>query len=330
MVGKIASLIIFVLFAKISFSQKYQPIDSTIVWSTEEFGKLMTGCYQQSYCKYYQKGYELNNSRVWTKVYISHYEQAMGPWNYCMTYVAPGTVYNAFFGYMYNDTVTKKVYYKGYLPTNYTPTNTDVVYDFNKTVGDTMYLQSGMNYPFKFPIASIDSILFSGKYHKRFFTTCSPNYPIMLSNKWVTFTEGIGSSLGALTQTVNGMGEFGSSLVCFASPTQTMSITTHSIYANSTNCYNLALGINHIKEEEIFSVYPNPANDQITISKIPSGEQELNYSIINLLGSIQQSGLIENKENKIQLKGIPTGVYFLKIVSKENIILTKKITILRE
>lgn len=309
---RISLLVLFSVFSLWAGAQKYQPIDSTMMWSTEEVGKNMASCYIKSYCKYYLKGYELNNGRAWSKVYRSYYSQGVS-FPQCTTYTPPPPVYNAMFGYVNNDTLNKIVYFVDNLPLNFTPTFTNVAYDFNKTVGDTMYFKiPSMASMYKFPISSIDSVLFSGKYHKRFFTNCYPS-AFYLANTKVTFVEGIGSSLGAFTHTVNGMGEYTSNLVCFASPTQTMSITNHSVYTNSSFCNTIALGIskNNLTEGIIF---PNPASNYFIIQNGDNSSSETEYEVYNSLGQIQIRGIVKGQK-QINTETLSSGVYFIKLSS---------------
>ncbi|MBP7809382.1 MAG: T9SS type A sorting domain-containing protein [Bacteroidia bacterium] len=305
---KVIYIFLFVFLFVFSNAQKYQPIDSTITWSTQEVGKNMASCYIKTECKYYLKGYELNNSRIWNKVYRSYFSYGVS-WPQCTTYTAPPPVYNVQYGFMNNDSINKKVYFVYNLPPNFTPAPNNLVYDFNKVVGDSMYVNPGLS-PFKFVINSIDSILFSGKYHKRFLTSSTPSI-FYLANTQVTFVEGVGSSLGALTLTVNPMGEATSNLVCFASPTQTMSISNHSVYANSSACNNITLGIsnNHLSEGGIF---PNPASNHFMIENNGSNQEEITYEVYNSLGQIQLSG-IATGQTKINTETLCSGIYFVKL-----------------
>lgn len=301
-------IFLFIFLFAFSNAQKYQPIDSTTTWSTEEVGKNMASCYIKTECKYYLKGYELNNSRVWNKVFRSYFSYGVS-FPQCTTYTAPPPVYNVQYGFVHNDSINKKVYFVYTLPSNFTPAPNNVVYDFNKVVGDSMYVNPGLS-PFKFVINSIDSILFSGKYHKRFLTSSTPSI-FYLANTQVTFVEGVGSSLGALTLTVNPMGEATSNLICFASPTQTMSITNHSVYTNGGSCNNLALGMN---KESLTSgnIFPNPASNYFIIQPANNNNEEINFQVFNTLGQIQLAGTVKG-QTQINTETLGNGVYFMKL-----------------
>lgn len=90
-----------------------------------------------------------------------------------------------------------------------------------------------------------------------------------------------------------------------------------------------AMSINQFLNES-FTIYPNPAKDQITIdcgntSNVIGG----NYRIINMLGQEVQNGVLSSKQNSIELNNIKgKGIYFVKIYDSSNSLLdTKKIII---
>ena len=183
-------------------------MDSTTVWSSEYGYKYSSStCYLQENQKYYIKGYVVDLGRVWHKVYTTRVTQ-VHPMSFCSTPPSlPAPIYNSLRGYLYNDVANKKIYILNLAPSNYTLSPNDVWYDFNKTVGDSLYFRHPSYSPpvYKFKINSIDSILFSGKYHKRFLTTCVPS-AINVPNP-VSFIEGVGSSFGPFDAGINPMGE---------------------------------------------------------------------------------------------------------------------------
>ena len=70
-------------------------------------------------------------------------------------------------------------------------------------------------------------------------------------------------------------------------------------------------GTNELKNN-LFSIYPNPANDQITIE----AKQEMmgkKYEIIDNLGRIIIEGKINNSSTTIQLENVAAGVYFFRV-----------------
>lgn len=63
------------------------------------------------------------------------------------------------------------------------------------------------------------------------------------------------------------------------------------------------------------SVYPNPFSDIITISDLTG---KTKYSLVNTLGVVLSSGEID-KDSDISLKGIASGIYWLNLVSSEQV-----------
>ena len=85
-------------------------------------------------------------------------------------------------------------------------------------------------------------------------------------------------------------------------------------------------------ENNSFVVYPNPANDQITIDLgNKSTSKDWNYKIVNTLGQEVLIGVLSAQQNIIELNNIKgQGVYFVKVYDSANTLLdTKKVIIRR-
>ncbi len=85
-------------------------------------------------------------------------------------------------------------------------------------------------------------------------------------------------------------------------------------------------------EDNNFVVYPNPANDQITIDLgNKSTSKDWNYKIVNTLGQEVLNGVLSAQQNTIDLNNIKgQGVYFVKVYDSANTLLdTKKVIIRR-
>lgn len=65
-----------------------------------------------------------------------------------------------------------------------------------------------------------------------------------------------------------------------------------------------------------WSVYPNPANDQITIA----GMEKAQYEIVNINGQVVMSGMIENGFETINTSNLNQGSYFARIIGSEVIV----------
>lgn len=64
-------------------------------------------------------------------------------------------------------------------------------------------------------------------------------------------------------------------------------------------------------EEAVFSVYPNPAKDFLTI--VNPFEGKTDYSIITTLGQLVQKGSLDSYYNQINISSLPVDIYFLQI-----------------
>ena len=72
-------------------------------------------------------------------------------------------------------------------------------------------------------------------------------------------------------------------------------------------------------------VFPNPANDQITF-QLPSdvAVQDLKLSIFNAAGEKVKNDLLQPVVTKVAVKGFKPGMYFYRIIGKEQILYTGK------
>lgn len=86
-----------------------------------------------------------------------------------------------------------------------------------------------------------------------------------------------------------------------------------------------ALPTASVKEVDLnsFSVYPNPATDELTIT---SEEVDASYSLIDVTGKTVLEGKTDSKsKTTINVSALKQGVYFIKFFNNENYIGTKKV-----
>lgn len=85
------------------------------------------------------------------------------------------------------------------------------------------------------------------------------------------------------------------------------------------------LGVFEIKNAEIkdFSIYPNPAKDEINI--LIKNDEPYTFKVMNVLGQI----VISSDKKVINLKGFPSGEYFLNIYTSKNTFVASKKFILK-
>ena len=85
--------------------------------------------------------------------------------------------------------------------------------------------------------------------------------------------------------------------------------------------YSLATGIDEIKEI-VFNIYPNPAVNEIKISV----EDNAQIDIITIYNQLGQKIMQENNvANKLDISGLPKGIYIIELVSGASIVRKKLI-----
>lgn len=84
-----------------------------------------------------------------------------------------------------------------------------------------------------------------------------------------------------------------------------------------------ANSINELNQND-FVVYPNPASDFITIALKSENYLNKHFKIINFLGEVIYSGMLNNRINKLNLTKVNSGIYFL-LVESENELITQKL-----
>ena len=83
-----------------------------------------------------------------------------------------------------------------------------------------------------------------------------------------------------------------------------------------------------IKEQNAFSVYPNPSSDNLTLDISHYLGEDLSYQIVDIKGVLVQKGMINNKITNINLSELLTSSYYLHIYnSNKNNIQTFKIIV---
>lgn len=85
---------------------------------------------------------------------------------------------------------------------------------------------------------------------------------------------------------------------------------------------NTVTGISQIDLQTLFSVYPNPVNQQLNIQA--KDNTNFSFSIFNLLGEMIYQSPSNIKHSQFNICHFPDGIYFLRIQQGQNFI-TKKI-----
>ena len=301
------------LFFVVSYSQKYQPIDSTTVWNNHNYWRIASGtcCYVNEYSSFQFHGFVTNNGNTWLKLHKTGLYSRVACSTPCNEGTVPSNYTNAFVGYVMNDSLNKKVYFTPTLTANYTPTISNIVYDFaNKTVGDSLKWRS-IDVSFfqgsgKFQILAIDSFLFATKYHKRYKVVNNS----LFTSREIYVMEGMGSSLGAWNSYFSEF-EQNSKLTCFTKPTDPISVPGYTTFIPASTACGTLTALPEL-EQTLISVYPNPATNLITLENIETGI----LSIYDLSGKLIMK---EEVKGSINIRNLLPGIYFLKIISANKI-----------
>ena len=80
--------------------------------------------------------------------------------------------------------------------------------------------------------------------------------------------------------------------------------------------------INPESEDSEVQVYPNPADEQVTII-VPYNEKPSTISFINLDGKTLKTLTISGSETSINVQDLKPGVYILRIESTENVVIKR-------
>jgi hypothetical protein len=90
--------------------------------------------------------------------------------------------------------------------------------------------------------------------------------------------------------------------------------TTYSAW--TTKAFSTATtGINDLNTSSAISVYPNPVNDQLSVSGLSKGD---NIKIISITGTEVISTTATSKELEINLTSFPSGIYFLHVKNESS------------
>jgi len=178
----------------------------------------------------------------------------------------------------------------------------ELIYDFNKKVGDTIntYFIDVDDY-FSFVVDSISFLEIDGELLK--VTHIQDN----CFNYGPRIIENIGSEEGLIPSICLVTGEVESIYFnCYFDNNISYMVNEDCDFWGTVNTSN--------QTDELFlEIYPNPTSDYITIQPFEA-LVEAEYQFFNANGRLVVFGTLE-KENKINISNLDSGVYFLKIMS---------------
>ncbi len=258
------------------------------------------------------------NSKVYHKIYKK---------GYCKL--------NSYVGSYRND-INGKTYYVPAFPND---SIEYLWYDFTKNPGDTIKevaLNMFSDFVGTYDLV-VDSVIYknSGPYNLKclFLSPVPPGPPYYYNDNPLVWVERVGSLNGGIfneylcgldiihlrcMSTNDTILYFSFSLDCFFSEGIDLS------YENGT-C-ELPISINEtVSERKQICVYPNPVDDRIMIKNLPS--EPIEISIFNTMGQkVFNKRNVSSERNHITIiSNLKPGLYYIRIISINNELLTKKI-----
>jgi hypothetical protein len=192
----------------------------------------------------------------------------------------------------------------------------DTLYNFNLLVGDSVAYDFGSGNQY-LTVATIDSALIDGNYHKRF-SFSEPTGPSAFTIVKEIWIEGIGSIHGPLfsanptlfsTEIPDSM-----FLTCYK-----ISGVTHWNNPFCNDCYiNIVLSLNDFQSENgTVLVFPNPVKNELEIDLRQIKNEELVISVYDLTGKLVMTKYYgANSSLIIDASSLPDGFYVLKMESE--------------
>jgi hypothetical protein len=90
------------------------------------------------------------------------------------------------------------------------------------------------------------------------------------------------------------------------------------LYIDNLNFDNLISSVSEqISKNIVFSLFPNPASDIVTLNIENKNFKDLTLKIYNMMGELVRSELLRQNLQKINLGGLNNGIYTVEINSLE-------------
>ena len=191
-----------------------------------------------------------------------------------------------------------------------TPNNTSemLLYDFNLSVGDTITSNFIVGFPdAHFTVGSIDSVLVTNNYHKRYHIIAPTSSSYISQNGFnnLMLIEGIGSSLGLFQfrndPNYNNIHE----LVCFKRD----GVSLHPTGYSCDVIFNVGVEENSFDQPLL---YPNPTTNTLYLN-LDKNYSNLLINIYSLDGKLIEAIKKENTNDAIFELTRDKGVYFIEI-----------------
>jgi hypothetical protein len=169
-----------------------------------------------------------------------------------------------------------------------------LIYNFELQVGDSLPV-NGINFLNDIVVVSRDTILVNGEERLSYqFNNAPVSY----------YVEGIGHS-GGFLQYIPPMLECGHRLHCYGQN----DVPLYPINPQDECDYTVGIETEIASNE--FSIYPNPAQEVLTIELNAAGNKTL--EITNMNGQVVEKLNFSETRNQVSISALPAGVYFVKI-----------------
>lgn len=268
------------------------------------------GCLATYYFHYYSSGDTLINSLVHKKVYKSFVAlTSTGPPSPCDP--IPPIKFSGYVGALRDDSIANKTFF---VFPNYN--NDTLLYDYNLNANDTVKGFIGMYC--NTVVSSVDSVLISGQYRKRWNCTACGNI-----NQYII--EGIGTSYGLIERFASNSGaQIYGRIICVKDSTSTIFVSGYNSLFGCELIYN---GESEMNLQDDFNIAPNPFSNQTTLQ---TGRLLIAASLVvyNSFGQVvKQMENLSGQTIVFQRDNLPSGLYFILITQDNKAISAGKLVI---
>ena len=286
----------------LSFAQTNDYFNNNPYWQVNSICAVPYPCLQNETFNYYIDGDTVLNNLTYKKVMKqgSGYFSWMGnpPAGCSGTYSYIDTI-----PWCYVRSSAKQMFI--WMPPD---TSEQLLFDFDLSVGDTLPL-SYTTWTTDIYVTAIDSFVTGSGYRKRF---------MLAGNTWSThILEGVGSDKG-LTEPISIPFECGYNLLCYGT-------NDTAWYPVQGPTCNLETDNFSIQQQPAINLFPNPANDQITI-KLAEISPPMQISVYTTLGQVVYANTSTNTNPIIPVHQLENGVYLLHL-SNTTTLFTRRIII---
>ncbi|MCB0408897.1 MAG: T9SS type A sorting domain-containing protein [Flavobacteriales bacterium] len=323
-------LTIFIFFSINTFSQTYFPFpDSTGTWKQFTIQSFGPGQEETTPHILFMNGDTTINGKNYTKIYkyscptLSNAISLPGSFSFCQI----DTLNSQYYGglretnkqiYFIPDSLIQNEFcYNSIFPDPPSYNQELLLYNFNKTIGDTIlysYLDSSYIY-----IYDIDSILIDNSYRKQYHYYYTNNGSMSCYPNSQNYVEGLGDINNGLFSILMIYFESSYYFGCYQD-----NQISYVNYYNVTNCETVST--NNKEVIELIEIYPNPAKEKLNIRLDNYKNSKL--EIYDILGNRLFTFLPTNNDNWIDISILKTGIYILKIIDKKGDSISKRINII--